>query len=58
MKVSTWRSALSGASPLVPNTVTDHVSLSPSRVSRLTLPSGMRTGPRRPGRSGPVKKRV
>ena len=54
-KQSSWRSAFSGASPVTLKTVTDQVSLSPSRVTTETLPSGMSAGTHLDGPSGPVK---
>jgi hypothetical protein len=52
------RTALSGASPVTPNSVIDQVSLSPSRVSMEKLPIAPSEGPRRRGRLVPVKYRV
>ena len=58
MKHSAPRSALTGASSLEVNTVTDHVSLSPASVSSEIVPSGISQGARTVGRDGPVKYRV
>jgi hypothetical protein len=58
VKQSAWRNAFNGLSSVVANRVTDHVSLSLCRVSRVKLPIGLSAGTRRQGRAAPVKYRV